>query len=115
MAKEESVFLGQRISKTLSDFIDEARAEKSRSQWTREALVEKLIRERPDQAKILLPLTNPPDRKGVGGRPSHKKKLGIEKPSSPSQSENQPLAIPDEVKRGVIKDDQEKGFDLQSG
>ena len=115
MAKEEQVFLGQRIAKKLMRLIDQERGAKSRSQWTREAFVEKLIREHPEQAADLLSLINAPDRQGVGGRPSHKKKLVINEPSLPSQSENQACAIPDEVKRGVIGNDLKKGFDLESG
>ena len=109
------MFLGQRIAKKLMRLIDQERGAKSRSQWTHEAFVEKLIRAQPEQAADLISLINAPDRQGVGGRPSHKKKLDIEKPSLPSQSETQPLAIPDEVKRGVIKDEKGKGFDMQSG
>lgn len=112
MAKENSVFLGQRISKTLSDLIDTTRAEKSRSQWTREAMVEKLIRESPDQAKLLLPLMNPPDRKGVGGRPSHKKKVVILDPFRAGEEREKKGDNSNIIKRGELIDGAE---DLQEG
>ena len=112
MAKEEQVFLGQRIAKRLLGLIDESRGAKSRSQWTREAFVEKLIREHPEQAAALLSLINAPDRQGVGGKPSHKKLVVPNDPNLPNKSVGETCQIPDEVKRGVLEDE---GLDLQSG
>jgi len=111
MAKEDQVFFGQKISAKLMALIDESRDGKSRSHWAREAFVEKLIRESPDQASALLALINAPDRQGVGGKPSHKKLAVANDPKLPGESVRS-CEIPDEVKRGVLEDE---GLDLQSG
>tara|TARA_R110001606_G_scaffold99934_1_gene220118 strand:- start:12701 stop:13039 length:339 start_codon:yes stop_codon:yes gene_type:complete len=112
MSLEKQVFFGQKISAKLIELIDGSRHGKSRSQWAREAFVEKLIRESPEQASALLTLIDAPDRAGVGGKPSHKKLVVPNDPNLPNKSVGLTCEIPDEVKRGVIKDE---GLDLQSG
>ena len=112
MAKEEQVFLGQRIAKRLMRLIDQDRGAKSRSQWTREAFVEKLIRENPKQATDLLLLINAPDRQGVGGRPSHKKKVVVRDPFRAGEEREKKGDNSNIIKRGEFIDEAE---DMQEG
>ena len=103
MPDEKQVFFGQKISAKLIDLIDGSRGGRSRSQWAREAFVEKLIRERPEQAAALLSLINPPDRAGVGGRPTHRKNVIGSNTQPPPQMTDQDGEILPKIERGIIE------------
>ena len=105
MAGEKQVFFGQKISAKLIALIDESRDGKSRSQWAREAFVEKLIRESPDQATALLTLIDAPDRAGVGGRPSHKKSNVNLDPLPTLNPPGQGVEVSRKIQRGEIQEE----------